>query len=128
MLSTVLRSPRAVQVNIEIMHTFVRVRQMLAANAELASRLDALEATYDAQFRVVFDAIRELMVPPGGTKGADWIRPIGLGRGTEVLAAAPRRHLTSPPRAPAASRDPIEHHLPRLHIARLDVAPGDGHR
>jgi hypothetical protein len=55
MLSTVLRSPRAVQVNIEIMRAFVRLRRMLAANAELARRLDALEATYDAQFRVVFD-------------------------------------------------------------------------
>ena len=64
MLSTVLRSPRAVQVNIEIMRAFVRLRQMLQANAGLARKLAALETKYDAQFRVVFDAIRELMTPP----------------------------------------------------------------
>ena len=68
MLSTALRSPCAVQVNIEIMRTFVRLRQMLAANTELARRLDALEARYDAKFRVVFDAIRELMAPPAEPK------------------------------------------------------------
>jgi len=64
MLSSVLRSPRAVQVNIEIMRAFVRLRQMLRANADLARKLAALEAKYDAQFKVVFDAIRELMEPP----------------------------------------------------------------
>jgi hypothetical protein len=64
MLSSVLRSPRAVQVNIEIMRVFVRLRQMLQQNADLARRLAALEKRYDAQFKVVFDAIRELMVPP----------------------------------------------------------------
>ena len=64
MLSSVLRSPRAVQVNIEIMRTFVRLRQMLQTNAELARKLAALEQKYDVQFRVVFDAIRELMAPP----------------------------------------------------------------
>ena len=64
MLSTVLRSPRAVQVNIEIMRAFVRLRQMLQANAGLARKLAALETKYDAQFRVVFDAIRELITPP----------------------------------------------------------------
>jgi len=64
MLSSVLRSERAVQVNIEIMRAFVRLRQMLAANADLARKLSALERKYDAQFRVVFDAIRELMTPP----------------------------------------------------------------
>jgi ORF6N domain len=64
MLSAVLRSPRAVQVNIEIMRAFVRLRQMLQANAGLARKLAAMETKYDAQFRVVFDAIRELMVPP----------------------------------------------------------------
>ena len=63
MLSSVLRSPRAVRVNIEIMRTFVRLRQMLHANANLARKLAALERKYDAQFRVVFDAIRELMLP-----------------------------------------------------------------
>ena len=64
MLSSVLRSPRAVQVNIEIMRAFVRLRQMLASHAELARKLDALERKYDAQFKVVFDAIRQLMAPP----------------------------------------------------------------
>jgi hypothetical protein len=64
MLSSVLRSPRAVQVNIEIMRAFVRLRQMHQANAELAKKLAALEWRYDVQFRVVFDAIRELMAPP----------------------------------------------------------------
>ena len=64
MLSSVLRSTRAVQVNIEIIRTFVRLRQILASNAQLARKLDALEKKYDAQFKVVFEAIRELMRPP----------------------------------------------------------------
>src|SRR5207253_9250661 len=64
MLSSVLRSPRAVLVNVEIMRAFVRLRQILAANADLARKLDALEQKYDAQFKVVFDAIRQLMAPP----------------------------------------------------------------
>jgi hypothetical protein len=64
MLSSVLRSSRAVQVNIAIMRTFVRLREMLLSNAELARKLAALENKYDAQFKVVFDAIRELMLPP----------------------------------------------------------------
>jgi hypothetical protein len=64
MLSSVLRSPRAVQVNIAIMRTFVRLRRMLQSNAELAKKLDALETKYDSQFKVVFQAIRELMAPP----------------------------------------------------------------
>jgi hypothetical protein len=63
MLSSVLRSPRAVQVNIEIMRTFVRLRQLLATNVELKRKLDALEKKYDGQFRIVFDAIRKLMIP-----------------------------------------------------------------
>ncbi len=63
MLSSVLRSDRAIHVNIEIMRAFVRLRQMLASNAELARKLAALERKYDAQFKVVFDAIRELMAP-----------------------------------------------------------------
>ena len=50
--------------NIEIMRAFVRMRQMLAANADLARKLDALERKYDTQFKVVFDAIRQLMAPP----------------------------------------------------------------
>ena len=64
MLSSVLSSDRAVQVNIEIMRTFVRLRRMLASNAELAKKLEELEKKYDHQFSAVFDAIRELMIPP----------------------------------------------------------------
>jgi len=63
MLSTVLRSKRAVQVNVEIMRAFVRLRQMLAAHKDLAHKLAALEKKYDEQFKVVFDAIRNLMTP-----------------------------------------------------------------
>jgi ORF6N domain len=68
MISSVLRSKIAVQVNIEIMRAFVRLRQMLASNAELARKMDALERKYDAQFKVVFDAIRQLMAPPEPSK------------------------------------------------------------
>ena len=64
MLSSVLNSERAVQVNIEIMRTFVRLRGILASHSELARKLDALEKKYDAQFKIVFDAIRQLMAPP----------------------------------------------------------------
>jgi ORF6N domain-containing protein len=64
MLSSVLRSDRAVQVNVEIMRTFVRLRRLVARDHELSRRLDALESRYDRQFKVVFDAIRELMTPP----------------------------------------------------------------
>ncbi len=67
MLSSVLRSPRAVHVNVEIMRAFVRLRRMVASNADLARKLAELEKRYDAQFRVVFDAIRELMAPPRKT-------------------------------------------------------------
>ena len=74
MLSSVLRSPRAVQVNVEIMRTFVRLRRILAENAGLARRLDELEKKYDVQFKVVFDAIRSLMQPPEPRK-----RRIGFG-------------------------------------------------
>jgi ORF6N domain len=68
MLSSVLRSERAVQVNIEIMRAFVRLRRMLASNEDLARKLAALEKKYDSQFRVVFEAIRELMAPPEPNK------------------------------------------------------------
>ena len=61
MLSSVLASPRAIQVNIAIMRTFVQLRQMLASHADLAQKLEAMEKKYDASFRVVFDAIRKLM-------------------------------------------------------------------
>jgi len=68
MLSSVLKSRRAIQVNIEIMRPFVRLRQMLASNAHLARKLTELEKKYDTQFKIVFDAIRELMKPPEPNK------------------------------------------------------------
>lgn len=73
MLSSVLRSKRAAQVNIEIMRAFVRLRQILATHEEFSRKLDALERKYDAQFKAVFEAIRRLMVPPGPKR-----RPIGF--------------------------------------------------
>jgi len=64
MLSSVLKSDRAIDVNVEIMRAFVRLRQLLATHTDLARKLTALEQKYDDQFRVVFDAIRALMAPP----------------------------------------------------------------
>ena len=69
MLSSVLRSERAVEINIQVIRAFVKLRQLVASNAELTGRLKRLEQNYDAQFKVVFDAIRQLMsetthVPP----------------------------------------------------------------
>ena len=64
MLSSVLRSPRAVHVNIAIMRAFVRLREMLLTNVELARKLADQERKYDSQFKAVFDAIRQLMAPP----------------------------------------------------------------
>jgi hypothetical protein len=78
MLSAVVHTPRAVQVSIEIVRAFVRLRAMLGGNADLARKLSALEKRYDAQFRVVFDAIRELMSPPSKPR-----RPIGFRTGPQ---------------------------------------------
>ena len=64
MLSSILNSSRAIQVNIEIMRAFVRLRALLASHADLSKKLDALERKYDSQFKIVFDAIRRLMAPP----------------------------------------------------------------
>ena len=64
MLSGVLHSDRAVQVNVAIMRAFVRLRELLATHKDLAHKLEALERTYDEKFRVIFDAIRELMEKP----------------------------------------------------------------
>lgn len=68
MLSSVLRSKRAIQVNIAIMRAFVQLREMIGANKALAKRLNELEMKYDGQFRIVFEAIRELMAEPLVTK------------------------------------------------------------
>lgn len=62
MLSSVLRSPRAVEVNIAIMRTFVQLRRLMDANRDLARKIEALEKRYDEQFAAVFDAIRQLIV------------------------------------------------------------------
>jgi len=64
MLSSVLRSEQAVRVNIEIMRTFVRLRQVMTTRADLARRLYELELMYDGKFKIVFDALRQLMAPP----------------------------------------------------------------
>jgi hypothetical protein len=73
MLSSVLNSPRAVQVNIQIMRTFAKLREIISQHKDLSRRLDELEKKYDVQFKVVFDAIRQMMVPPEPKR-----RPIGF--------------------------------------------------
>ncbi len=73
MLSSVLRSERAAQVNVEIMRTFVRLRRMAVSQADLARKIEDLEEKYDSQFSVVFDALRELMATPEPSE-----RPIGF--------------------------------------------------
>lgn len=73
MLSSVLKSQRAVQVNIQIMRTFLRLREMLASNETLIERLDKLEETYDEKFKIVFSAIRQLMSPTAASR-----KPIGF--------------------------------------------------
>jgi ORF6N domain-containing protein len=74
MLSNVLHSERAVQVNNAIMRAFVKLRELLATHRDLARRLDQMEKNYDSKFRVVFDAIRQLMAPPSQPR-----RRIGFG-------------------------------------------------
>ena len=74
MLSSVLRSERAIQVNVEIMRAFVRMRGLAVSYADLEGKLEALEQKYDAQFKVVFDAMRQLMEPPPSAA----TRPIGF--------------------------------------------------
>jgi len=64
MLSSVLKSERAIEVNIAIIRTFVRLRQMLASNKKLARKIEEMEKKYDEQFQVVFEAIKQLMAPP----------------------------------------------------------------
>jgi len=78
MLSSVLKSKRAVQVNIEIMRAFVKLRQLLSTHADLARKLANLEKKYDVQFKAVFDAIRQLMTPPEPKR-----RPIGFQHSSE---------------------------------------------
>ncbi len=68
MLANVLNSERAAQTSVMVVRAFVKLRQMLASNAELSRKLDTMEKKYDAQFKVVFDAIRQLMSPPAKPK------------------------------------------------------------
>ena len=75
MLSSILKSDRAIAVNIQIMRTFTKIRKMLASNAQLARKLKTLEKKYDDQFKVVFEAIRQLMAPTEKKK-----RKIGFKR------------------------------------------------
>ncbi|MDO8527731.1 MAG: ORF6N domain-containing protein [Deltaproteobacteria bacterium] len=76
MLSSVLNSPQAIQVNIQIMRTFGRLRELLATPKDLAQKLEQLERKYDQRFKYVFDAIRQLMEPPTPKPK----KPIGFGR------------------------------------------------
>lgn len=75
MLSSVLRSSRAIRVNVEIMRALVQLRRALGAHEELARRLSALERKYDGQFSVVFEAIRQLMAPRRSPRRAIGFRP-----------------------------------------------------
>ena len=68
MLANVMNSERAAQTSVQVVRAFVKLRQLLASNAELARKLAAMEKKYDAQFKVVFDAIRQLMSPPAKPK------------------------------------------------------------
>jgi hypothetical protein len=89
MLSSILNSERAIRVNIEIMRTFVQLRHLLTSQEGLEDKLNELEKKYDAQFRIVFDAIRQIMTPPNPPK-----RKIGFNiaeKNSEYLVK--RRHL-----------------------------------
>jgi len=78
MLSSVLNSERAIEVNVQVMRTFVKLREMLAGHKDLARKLADMEKKYDSQFKIVFDAIRQLMIPPDTKK-----RKIGFRRDEE---------------------------------------------
>ncbi len=91
MLSSVLRSRRAIEVNVAIMRTFVRLRQMLMSHDALARKLDGLEKKYDARFKVVFDAIRQLMSPAEARRPAIGFRPRPDGAAGDHGRRVPRR-------------------------------------
>ncbi len=73
MAANVLNSPVAVRASIAVVRAFIRLRGMLLAHQDLARKVHELEKKYDSQFRTVFEAIRQLMIPPPGPK-----RPIGF--------------------------------------------------
>lgn len=88
MLSSVLNSERAIHVNVAIIRAFVRLRKLLVSNKDLAAKLDALEKKYDAQFKIVFDAIRQLMAPPEKPK-----RKIGFHVGEPIAKYSARKRI-----------------------------------
>ena len=103
MLSSVLRSRRAVRVNIEIMRTFVHLRRVLGANEEITRKLDALEEKYDGQFRAVFRAIRELMTPSQPRRRTIGFRAeVGVRRDAEPADTLHSRR-TARPRQPKSA-------------------------
>ena len=77
MAANVLNSKQAVAMSVYVVRTFIRLRQMLTSNAEIARKLVALEKKYDSQFKIVFDAIRQLMTPPETKKKPIGFRPTG---------------------------------------------------
>ncbi len=99
MLSSVLRSERAIQVNIVIVRTFVRLRRMLASQPDLERKVDALERKYDGQFKVVFDAIRALMAPEPRPTRRIGFRPDDGERHEDL-------HAPHSPTSPSAARRP----------------------
>src|SRR6266853_3116937 len=108
MLSSVLRSKRAVLVNVEIMRAFVRLRQMLAAHGDLARKLAALEKRYDAQFKVVFEAIRELMAPPAGKETPDRVHFLAREEGGSLCRVfGPSRLRQDGPKRGARGENPL---------------------
>ena len=91
------------QVNIAIMRTFGRLRQMLLSNADLAGKLGALEKKYDVQFKIVFDAIRELMIPSRASKATDRIASRQLNLPAIVRSTHPLLGFTNPEGIAAAN-------------------------
>ncbi|WP_303784072.1 ORF6N domain-containing protein [Azovibrio restrictus] len=84
MAATILNSPRAIEMSVFVVRAFVQLREMLSVHKDLAARLDALEQKYDARFKVVFDAIRQLMIPPEKEKrGIGFMADISGKEGNE---------------------------------------------
>lgn len=106
MLANVLNSPQAVQSSIQVVRAFIRIRQMFTAHEDIARKLDALEKKYDAQFRVVFDAIRQLMAPPKPKKnqiGFHW-----EAQETPVKKAPAKKKSTAKERVPSKKKTPAK--------------------
>ncbi|MGH2404450.1 MAG: ORF6N domain-containing protein [bacterium] len=104
MLSSVLHSRRAIETNIAIMRAFVRLRQMVISNETLAHKLEALEKKYDANFKVVFDAIRNLMLPPEARRMTIGFRPpSGMAEGKRGTDGSVTRGAPWPRTSPASA-------------------------